>query len=76
MDVRLYPGYSVFSLPNPKSKKILFSEFFLLRLLEDLLSIEYLSFSPQFLPPTHPYYNLLTKVESRPHLQVHAGPIF
>jgi hypothetical protein len=25
---------------------------------------------------THPYYNLLTKVESIPHLQVHGGPFF
>ena len=28
------------------------------------------------LPPTHPYYNLLSKVEPRPHLLVHAWPSF
>jgi hypothetical protein len=76
MDVRLYPGYSVFSLLNSESKKVLFSDFFLLRLLEDLFPREDLSFSPQFLPPSHPYYNLLTKFESRTHLRVHVGPVF
>jgi hypothetical protein len=41
-------------------------KFFLLRLLEDLMSIADLYTFSLNLPPTHPYSNLLTEVDSRP----------
>jgi hypothetical protein len=40
-----------------------FSEFFFLRLLEDLMSIANLYILFTILPPIHLYYNLLTEVD-------------
>jgi hypothetical protein len=52
-------------------------KFFLLRLLEDLMSIDRpLHLSHQSLPSTHLYSNLLTEVDPRPQLLVHASPDF
>jgi hypothetical protein len=51
-------------------------KFFLLRLLENLMFIVDLYTFSLNLPPIHPYSNLLTEVDSRPQLLMHASPDF